>query len=36
MLVSLERARQSGLSGEDAVMEAFIENKNDMARVSGN
>jgi glutamate synthase (ferredoxin) len=36
MLVSLERARQSGLSGEDAVMDAFIENKSDMARVSGN
>jgi glutamate synthase (NADPH/NADH) large chain len=36
MLESLDRARQSGLSGDDAVMEAFIENKSDTARVSGN
>ena len=36
MLESLDRARQSGLSEEDAVMEAFIENRSDPARVSGN
>ena len=36
MLESLERARQSGHSGDEAVMEAFIENKSDTARVSGN
>ena len=36
MLASLERARQSGLSGDEAVMEAFVENRSDLARVSGN
>ena len=36
MLESLERARESGLSGDDAVMEAFVENLGDEARVSGN
>ena len=33
---ALERARESGLSGDDAVMEAFVENLGDEARVSGN
>ena len=36
MLEALERARESGLSGDDAVMEAFVENLGDEARVSGN
>ncbi|MBI2190806.1 MAG: glutamate synthase large subunit [Planctomycetes bacterium] len=36
MLDALERARKAGLSGDDAVMMAFEENKNDAARVSGN
>ena len=36
MLAALERARNAGLSGDDAVMEAFEENKQDLARLSGN
>ena len=36
MLDALERARAKGLSGDDAVMEAFEANKQDLARVSGN
>ncbi len=36
MLEALERARESGLSGDAAVMEAFVENMSDEARVSGN
>ena len=36
VLASLERAQSSGLSGDDAVMEAFIENRDEMARVGGN
>jgi glutamate synthase (ferredoxin) len=36
MLAAIKRAEAAGLSGEAAVMEAFEENKNDVARVSGN
>ncbi len=36
MLEALERVRAAGLSGEVAVMTAFEQNKNDLARVSGN
>ncbi len=36
MLAALDRAREAGLSGEEAVMEAFEENKRDLARLSGN
>jgi glutamate synthase (ferredoxin) len=36
MLEALERVRAAGLSGEVAVMAAFEQNKNDLARVSGN
>ncbi len=35
MLQATRRARESGLSGEDAVMAAFEENANDLARVGG-
>jgi len=35
VLVSLERAKQQGLSGEDAVNAAFEENARDLARVGG-
>ncbi len=36
MLAALEQARATGLSGDEAVMVAFEENKRDLARVSGN
>ena len=36
MQAALKRAEEAGLSGEEAIMEAFEENKNDLARVSGN
>jgi glutamate synthase (ferredoxin) len=35
MLQAIKQARESGLSGEDAVMAAFEENANDLARVGG-
>jgi glutamate synthase (ferredoxin) len=36
MLEAVQRAESAGLSGDEAVMMAFEENKNDAARVSGN
>ena len=36
MLEAVQRAEAAGLSGDEAVMVAFEENKNDAARVSGN
>jgi len=36
MLEAVQRAEAAGLSGDEAVMMAFEENKNDAARVSGN
>jgi glutamate synthase (ferredoxin) len=36
MLEAVKRAEAAGLSGDDAVMVAFEDNKNDAARVSGN
>ncbi|MEE2629039.1 MAG: hypothetical protein VX670_11270, partial [Candidatus Latescibacterota bacterium] len=36
VLAALKRAEEAGLSGEEATMEAFEENKSDLARVSGN
>ena len=36
MLEQIEAAQESGLSGDDALMSAFEENKRDLARVSGN
>jgi glutamate synthase (NADPH) large chain len=36
MLAATKRAEAAGLSGEEAIMMAFEENKNDLARVSGN
>ncbi|GAB4544687.1 MAG: glutamate synthase large subunit [Anaerolineae bacterium] len=36
MLEAFERVKAMGLSGEAAVMAAFEQNKNDLARVSGN
>jgi glutamate synthase (ferredoxin) len=36
MLEAFERVKAVGLSGEEAVMAAFEQNKNDLARVSGN
>ena len=36
MLAHISRARESGLSGDEALMAAFEENKRDLARVSGN
>ncbi|NKB67510.1 MAG: glutamate synthase large subunit [Candidatus Latescibacteria bacterium] len=36
VLAALERAEAAGLSGDEAVMEAFEENKGDLARVTGN
>jgi glutamate synthase (ferredoxin) len=35
VLGALEKIRESGLSGEDAVMAAFVENTRDAARVGG-
>ncbi|MBI2487161.1 MAG: glutamate synthase large subunit [Deltaproteobacteria bacterium] len=36
MLQAMKRVKEAGLSGEEAVMAAFEENKRDLARVSGN
>ncbi|OEH85519.1 glutamate synthase subunit alpha [Desulfuribacillus stibiiarsenatis] len=36
MMEAIERAQEAGLSGTEAVMAAFEENKNDQSRVSGN
>jgi len=36
MLDAIARARESGLTGDEAVMQAFEANKSDAARVSGN
>ena len=36
MLEHINHAQQSGLSGDEALMAAFEENKRDLARVSGN
>jgi len=36
MFESIERAKREGLSQEEAVMRAFIENTKDVSRVSGN
>lgn len=36
MMEAMQRAYKMGLSGEEAVMAAFEENKNDKSRVSGN
>ncbi|MBM7855370.1 glutamate synthase (ferredoxin) [Desulfohalotomaculum tongense] len=36
MMEAIERAYKMGLSGEEAIMTAFEENKNDQSRVSGN
>ncbi|MBX5436193.1 MAG: glutamate synthase large subunit [Alicyclobacillaceae bacterium] len=36
MLDAMARARRMGLSGQEAIMAAFEDNKNDLARVSGN
>jgi len=35
MLAAIARAKQAGLSGDDAVMTAFLENSRDIARVGG-
>ena len=36
MLGAIERVEKKGLSGDEALMAAFEENKSDLARVSGN
>jgi len=36
MLEAVKRAEADGLSGDEAIMVAFEDNKNDAARVSGN
>jgi glutamate synthase (ferredoxin) len=36
MLQCIERAKEQGLAGDDAVMVAFEENAKDLARVGGN
>lgn len=36
MLDAIIQSKELGLSGEEAVMKAFIQNKEDLARVSGN
>jgi glutamate synthase (NADPH/NADH) large chain len=36
MLEAFQRVEEAGLSGDEAVMVAFEQNKNDLARVSGN
>ena len=36
VLESLERVKESGLSGDEAIMAAFEENVNNVARVGGN
>ena len=36
MLACIERARASGLTGDEAIMSAFEENARDLSRVGGN
>jgi glutamate synthase (ferredoxin) len=36
VLSSIDRAREQGLTGDDAVMAAFEENTRDVARAAGN
>ena len=36
MLACIARAHEQGLTGDDAIMEAFEENARDLARVGGN
>ena len=36
MMENIKKAEDSGLSGDEALMEAFEANKSDLARVSGN
>jgi glutamate synthase (ferredoxin) len=36
MVQAMKRVKEAGLSGEEAIMAAFEENKRDLARVSGN
>ena len=36
VLDAVKRAEDAGLSGDEAIMEAFEQNKSDVARVSGN
>jgi glutamate synthase (ferredoxin) len=36
VLDAMQRAEAAGLSGDEAIMEAFEQNKSDLARVSGN
>jgi glutamate synthase (ferredoxin) len=36
VLVSVRRAHEQGLSGDEAIMAAFEENSRDLARVGGN
>jgi glutamate synthase (ferredoxin) len=36
MLANIARAHDQGLTGEDAIMEAFEENARDLSRVGGN
>jgi glutamate synthase (ferredoxin) len=36
MLQAIKRVKEAGLSGEEAIMAAFEENKRDLARVGGN
>lgn len=36
MLIAVKRAEAKGVQGDEAIMLAFEENKNDLARVSGN
>lgn len=36
MLDAIARAKNAGMTGEKAIMAAFEDNKNDMARISGN
>jgi glutamate synthase (ferredoxin) len=36
MLAATKRAEETGMNGDDAVMIAFEENKNNVARVTGN
>jgi glutamate synthase (ferredoxin) len=36
MLECIDRAEKAGLTGDEAIMRAFQENANDVARVGGN
>ena len=36
MLAAIEKAKSSGLSGDDALMAAFEDNAHDVARATGN